>query len=260
MANKSVLFSIFVLREYFTGTNYPRELILLIMQHIINERNILEIKISQVKIFKNVFSMIGDLVSECYIRVSHRVFRISEITSGRDKLIKLYLTNFDILYCEESKLYMGINLKEFNNQLISINDTDCPITLCIRNDTKHILRICSDSTEIKHILHERSFQFLLTQKTEFENRISMNYKEFDALYERLNKISEFFTIDSNGIRSCDSDSTKQQSFELKSLLVLRPHKELCANIIIWERNNFPLVIQISVGTLGKLFYYISPLQ
>ena len=260
MANKSVLFSIFVLREYFTGTNYPRELILLIMQHIINERNILEIKISQVKIFKNVFSMMGDIIYECCIRVSHRSFRISEISAGSDKLIKLRLTNFDILYCEESELYMGINLEEFNNQLISINDTNCPITLCIRNDTKYILRICSDSKEMKHILHECSFKYTLLPKIIFEHKCVMNYEEFDILCEKLNKISKFFTIDSNGIRSCDSDSTKQQSFELKSLLVLRPHKELCASIIIREKKDFPLVIRISVGTLGTLLYFISPLQ
>ena len=260
MANKSICFSIFVLREYFTGTNYPRELILLIMKLVIDTRNILEIKTCQVKILKELFGMMSDIISEYYIHINKAIFYMAEMTSDKNRLIKLCLTKFDLFYCEESILYLGINMKELNNQMVSIDNTVHSITLCIRNDTRHILRICSDSKEIKHILHKRSFGYESMPNVQFEHTFSMNYTKFDALCERLNKSSEFVTIDSNGIRSCDGDPTRQQSFELKSLLVLRPYRELCANINIWERNNFPLVIQIQIGTLGKLFYYISPLS
>lgn len=250
MANKSSIFSIFILRELFvqfSGINYPHELIPLIMQPIIDTRNIVEIKTSQVKILKELFGMMSDLVSECCVKINQTMLYMSQTPSDKNGSIKFCLSNFDIFYCEEPVLYMGVNVRELNNQLGSINNMSHSVTLCIRNDTRHILRVCSDLKEIKHTLHYvyNYTCYMRIEKPKFEYEFSMNYKEFDMLCEELNKSSEFFTINSNGLQSCDGDPTKQLSFELESLFIVRPYKELCENITVVKKENFPLVIRLA---------------
>ena len=266
MANKSSVFSIFVLRELFvrfSDINYPQELIPLIMTPIINSRNIIELKTCQVKILKELFGMMSDLISECYLKINQTVLYMSQITSDKNNLFKFRLSNFDIFYCEEFVLYMGINARELNNQLVSIDNTSRSITLCIRNDTRHILRVCSDSKEIEHTLHtvnNSSAGHMCIKRPKFKYAFSMNYEKFDILCEELNKISEFFTIKSTGLQSCDGDPTKQLSFELESLFAFRPYKELCENITVVKKKNFPLIIRIRVGDLGKLSYRIPSMR
>ena len=268
-------FSIFVLKNcftQFTGTNYPRELIPLIMKSVIDACFVLEIKKSQTDVFKNIFSMMNDLIKHCCIKViREKGLYLSVLTPNRGKLITFNLTNFDTCYCEKSEFFMGIKVKEFNKQL-NLLDSSHSIILYICNDASSILRIYSGSKEIKYSLRDEymgptipeekltfAYSFSIPEeKLTFTFSFSMTYGEFNTLYDKLNNVSKFFTIDSNGIQSCDRYSINQSTFKLKSLSVLRKYKELCSNIIIKGKENFMLGIQMQVGSVGNLCLYITP--
>ena len=258
MADK-LIFSILVLKNCFTqfiGTNYPRELVTLIMKPMIDACFILKVNTSQTEAFKNVFSIMNDLIEHCCIKIiRQKGLYMSQTTTLNDKIIKFDLTNFDTCYCEESELYMGIDVGELNKQL-NLLDSSHSIILYIRNDSKNILRIWSGLKEIEYSLHN-AIKDPFIPKAEFKYSFTMNHEEFNTLYDKLNKISKFFTIDSNGIRSCDRYLMGRPTFELKSLLIVRQYKKLCSNITIRGGETFLLLIQMKAGSLGTMYFYIA---
>src|SRR5579863_7905628 len=260
--NKQLIFMIFALKEYhlnFFGVHYPKEIISLIMGPILSS-NVFEIKTSRAGVFKNVLRIIKYYISECWIQIiPQKGFRIIQLSDDKDDWVELNLTNFETFHCDEMNFCMKIrNVCQLSSMFNKLCDDDSLI-LKIRNDTLHILRLCSGPFVGEYFLDDNVVvppRISPRPKMNFENEFYMDCSELHLLHTYPN----YFVIGSNGIQGYDNSMPKQQVFETCHLYRLKPCQSLCENINIYKKNDYPLLIEIDVSTLGKLCIFISPVD
>lgn len=217
--------------------------------------------------------------------------RIVKLTEEKNILVKLSLdaVNFDIFNCYESKIIIGVDMNSFNTHLKSVNESE-PITLYMNRDDKSVLYIrnikdeenSSEETDISFNLIETDDEDLPIPKTEFQNIITMASEKFNKICKDLSNHSDFVDIKSlnneisftgqseyGKIRKTYRDTSMQLKkskitvlvqgiYELKNLLVFSKCNKLCDNIEIYLKDDFPLVLVISVSTLGKMYIFLTP--
>lgn len=216
-----------------------------------------------------------------------RVIRLSE---DRTVLIKLKLDseNFDVFECEEQKMTIGIDINILHAYLKTIND-DEPITLYINSNNRSSLFIHSqtknndnsEETDIEIYLIDISNPDLPISQTEFQNKITIASDKFHNICKHFNNNATFMDIRSfdNEISfKGNNDSGKlsksykdihnnkknnnpvivQGVYELKNLLAFSKCNKLCTTIDIYLKNDFPLVLVLTVGLLGKMYVFLTP--
>lgn len=217
--------------------------------------------------------------------------RILRLTQDKAVLIKLILdaVNFESFKCTEPKITIGIDVTQLHGMLKSINDND-PITLYMNRDNRSVLHIHSASENNGHIeetdleicLMEVGNQEMPLPRAEFENRITMASDKFHTICKNLNNNAvhvEITSIDneisfkgkSEGgkiSRTYKDDISKkdkqnlviQGNYELRNLMYFSKCNKLCPTIDIYLKNDFPLVLVISVATLGKMYIFLTPVD
>jgi len=217
-----------------------------------------------------------------------RILRLKEDGTILIKL-KLYASKFDKYYCEEPKIVIGVDMHNFHSLLKMVSDK-YPITLYINRDTRSILHIKSlnrnsesnEETDIELYLMEISNTEINLPKTDFQNMIRMDYDKFHTICKNLNNNSTSVEITSinNEIlfrgqneggkvtmtyrdnekikKKSDNGQVVQGVYDLKNLMCFSKCNKLCPDIQIYLKNDFPLVLAISVASLGKLYVFISP--
>jgi proliferating cell nuclear antigen PCNA len=219
--------------------------------------------------------------------------QILKLTDDKEILIKVVLPadNFQTFICLEPEITIGVVVKELRSVLRHIDSND-PITLYMDRDNCHTLYIHSiyeseDGTEIK----ETNLQLRLIDianlhiqlpKVMFENKITIATDKFRALCNNFNKIgSEDVKItalnnqisfmgksdlgdmtitfkDFNPGRNDDQNQIICGTWKLPYLAHFSKCDKLCSVIDIYLKRDFPLVLLISVGSLGKMFVFLSP--
>lgn len=217
--------------------------------------------------------------------------RILRLTQDKAVLIKLILdaVKFESFKCTEPKIMIGIDVTQLHGMLKSINDSD-PITLYMNRDNKSVLHIHSSSENNGHIeetdleicLMEVGNQEMPLPRAEFQNKITMASDKFHTICKNLNNNSvhvEITSIDneisfkgkSEGgkiSRTYKDDISKkdkqnlviQGNYELRNLMYFSKCNKLCPTIDIYLKNDFPLVLVISVATLGKMYIFLTPVD
>ena len=56
------------------------------------------------------------------------------------------------------------------------------------------------------------------------------------------------------------DHVVQGVYELRNLMNFSKCNKLCNTIELYLKNDFPLVLVISVATLGKMYVFLSPIE
>ncbi|ANB50504.1 putative DNA polymerase sliding clamp [Powai lake megavirus] len=219
--------------------------------------------------------------------------RILRLTEDKSILIKLVLNadNFDYFRCDEPKITIGVDMHTLHGLLKMINDDDpmmlymiegCRSSLYIRslNEDKDN----SEETDIELFLMEIPNPEMPVPVTKFQNRITMKSDKFHNICKHLNNNSTFVEIKSinNEIifvgqneggkvtMSCrdteynsagkDTNQVVQGMYELRNLLGFSKCNKLCNTIELYLKNDFPLVLVISVATLGKMYVFLSPIE
>lgn len=146
MTNKSIIFSIFVLRECFAtffGEHYPHEIVSLIMKRDIDTCRVLEIKTSHVKELKILFDILKHSCGSVVFKFNsqNKILIISVL--GSDKRMKI---NFpvDTCYCYVVDFYFKVDTHIFYDSLETVDD-NFPLVLYVCNNSRHQLQLCIDS-------------------------------------------------------------------------------------------------------------------
>jgi len=215
--------------------------------------------------------------------------RILRLTEDKSILIKLNLeaSKFDSFRCDEPKITIGVDMHNLHDHLKTIND-DEPILFYMNRDNRSILYIRSlnensGETDIEIFLMEIGNPDLPIPKTEFQNRITMASDKFHTICKHLNNNSTFVEItsidneisfkgqneggkvtrkyrDPNKKKSKDSGQIVQGVYDLRNLMGFSKCSKLCPTIDIYLKNDFPLVLVISVAILGKMYVFLSPIE
>ncbi|QGR53850.1 PcnA [Moumouvirus maliensis] len=221
--------------------------------------------------------------------------RILRLTEDKSILIKIVLNacNFEYFRCDEPKITIGVDMHILHGLLKMINDDD-PIILYMKRDCRSTLYIKSsnenngndnsEETEIELSLMEIPNPEMPVPTTQFQNKITMKSDKFHNICKYLNNNSTFVEIKSinNEIifvgkneggkvtMSCrdteynfkdkDPNQVVQGMYELRNLLGFSKCNKLCNTIELYLKNDFPLVLVISVATLGKMYVFLSPID
>jgi len=216
--------------------------------------------------------------------------RILRLTQDKSVLIKLILdaVNFEYFKCTEPKITIGIDMSQLHAMLKSINDND-PITLYMNRDNRSTLYIHSTSennehteeTDLEVCLMDIGNQEMPLPRAEFQNKITMAADKFHTICKHLNNNSVHVEItsinneisfkgkneggkisrtykDANSKKKDKQNHVVQGNYELRNLMYFSKCNKLCQTIDIYLKNDFPLVLVISVATLGKMYIFLTP--
>ncbi|MEM3063179.1 MAG: proliferating cell nuclear antigen (pcna) [Nitrososphaerota archaeon] len=220
--------------------------------------------------------------------------RILRLTEDKSILIKLNLdaANFEYFRCDEPKITIGVDMHNLHALLKLINDDD-PIILYMNRNDRSVLYIRAlnennescEETDLEIYLMDIPNPEMPIPQTEFQNKITMSSEKFHSICKHLNNNSTFVEITSiynqisfrgkneggkvtktyrdisYNIKKRDNpDQVVQGIFELRTLMSFSKCNKLCNTIELYLKNDFPLVLVISVATLGKLYVFVSPIE
>lgn len=218
--------------------------------------------------------------------------RIIRITEDKSILIKLSLDaiKFETFKCLESKITIGLDMQNFHTKLKCINDDDS-IMFYMNKDNKSSLFVRgingdndnSEETDLEICLLETTNPEMPLRQENFQNKITILSEKFHSICKQLNNSSATVEITSvnNEIHFCgedeggkvrktyrDKENQKAVAkgeviegiFELRHLMCFSKCNKLCQTVDLYLKNDFPLVIAMGVGTLGKMYIFLSPLE
>ena len=218
--------------------------------------------------------------------------RILRLTEDKSVLIKLNLESdkFESFICTEPKIKIGVDINHLHAMLKLVNDDD-PIMFYMNKDNMNTLYISSltknndnsEETDLELYLMDISNPELPIPQTEFQNKITMASDKFHTICKHFNnnttsveirsindqisfrghneggKITKTYK-DIHSSKNKNEQTIVQGIYELKNLLSFSKCNKLCPTIDIYLKNDFPLVLVISVATLGKMYVFLTPIE
>jgi proliferating cell nuclear antigen len=210
--------------------------------------------------------------------------------------LKLFSKSFEKFYISEEikqPIIIGINMNCFN-KLIKTIGNDETLTLFLERDDPNKLGIKIHNVVKGHItiyklnlLELEKKKELNAPEAEFNSAISMPANDFHKIIRDSQVIGEviditfidsidtpnrlifkcqgeFATIEVALVAKEKNNNTKtdeiiiQGLYDLKILSLFSKCANLCQNIDIYMKNNYPLIIKYQVASLGILYIVLSP--
>ena len=279
--NTYILLSLNTYSKQLFGDHFPNEIIRLIMViyyelYSCRGHRLLEITASHTRALKEVFRIINEILQECCIQIiPQKGLRITKRTEDKKILIILNLdmVRFETFYCGGLKFSLGIDVNKFYH-LLCLMDDDAPVTLYMNHDDDRILHISSDTKhqyiDIINIIESE----INIPRIQFQNKISIECFELNSICKKMyNELLEYadITINNNEITLNDivlgnnnngnpinKNNFNQGKFELQDLILFSKCDRLCRVINMYFKENYPLLLEINVNNLGKLYVFIQP--
>ena len=205
--------------------------------------------------------------------------------------LKLDAFNFDEYLCSKDKLTIGVNMTFFFKLIKTMNNTDT-LTLYMDDDDTNRLGIRIENSD-KNLVSTWKLNLMDLEDydirippTEFTSVINMPAQEFHKICRDLNPIADNIEIKSMGKKLIfttwegeiahneiiigesgsglnvtldeeESDTIIQGIYDLKNLTLFTKCTNLCSNIDIYMKNDYPLVIRYAVASLGQIHLCLS---
>ena len=206
--------------------------------------------------------------------------------------VKLEAKEFSKFYCKKKVLDLGINLGQFH-KLIKSLDKDDTLSMFVNEDDKQnlILKVSNPEKKYETTYKLKLMEINKTQynipPTAFDAIITFDTSEFHRICREMSQIAEHIEIKCTKktvTYSCKGDSAERSTtfytdekgakikfgekspdivqgiFELKNLVLFSKYSNLCGDIQIFMKNNYPLCIKYTVATLGRMFFCLTPIK
>lgn len=214
---------------------------------------------------------------------------ISKLSDNISDMVNFYLdaSKFKTFFCVEQKISFDINIQHFDSLLRSANDGD-DVCLYITSEDRSLLHVKMNTNKGDimryHINIIEVDREVLFPKTIFEPKLTIDSHKFYTMFRRLHKSSvlnlvEIFAInnkitfqnhDNSRLGTCTFTYNiafpKTEPCQLISglyysngLMIASKYNKFCNSTIeIYLENDFPLMLVISVGTIGKGYFQFGP--
>lgn len=249
---------------------------------------ILYITTVQSNAIRVLIESLKDILTDVNMHINNQGIKIISMDGSKSAIIhlKLLASQFEVFNCKE-EMNIGINMLSLFKILKSIKNNDV-ISFYIEKDTTKLnikLENKEKNTEIVSTLKllDIDEHILNIPTIEFETILTMPSGDFQNYIRDLSTISSEIYIESkNNILtlSVDGDFASQQIFikqtdsglvlnkadtatgifNLKYLLLFTKSTNLCNNIEIYLKTNFPIIIIYNVANLGQLKFCLAPKQ
>ena len=252
---------------------------------------IMELKTVQSGAFKTMTEALKEILTDANIEFTDNSVKIITMDPTQTILVHLKLEkeNFEYYHCKH-KIFIGVNMLNFFKVIKTLTNNDA-LTLFIEEGNTNLLGIRIENGE-KNTLTNYYLNLIEVDETtyqippaQFESIITMPSGEFNKICRDMINFSEIIEIKSVGnqlIFSCKGEFVQQETiigetnnglsfvktptedniiqgyYNLKHLVLFTKCTNLCNSIEIYMKNNFPIVINFSVGSLGNLKLCLAP--
>lgn len=263
------------------------------MQEITNvPRNCLEIKTVQSSTIKVLIEALKEILTDTTIEITSEFIKICTMDTSHIILIhlKLEANKFEHFYCE-GRIQIGVNILNLNKIIKTINNNDTLTLYMTSDDCNHLCIKIENSEKNTTRITKLNLLDLDTNDIEipaaiFHSVITLPSNDFQKICRDINNLSEFVEIKNVSnklIISCTgdfcsqemtviSDTDKHQSegsenteifqgvFDIKYLVMFTKCTNLSNTVELYLKNDYPLIIQYTVGSLGSVKLCLAPKQ
>jgi proliferating cell nuclear antigen len=251
--------------------------------------SLLEIKTVQSGAIRVLFESLKDVLSDVNIHVTESYLKIVSMDGSKTAIVhlKLMASQFETFYCGEKSLSLGVNMMSLFKILKSIKNNDI-VTFSVKahDTTKLIITLANPDKFTKTVsvlkLLDIDDNLLNIPNVEFDSILSIPSSDFQNYIRDLSVISNEIVIESNDqaltlqvdgdfASQCITVSQQQSNgltvtreahtsnkFNLKYLLLFTKSSNLCNNVELYLKSNFPLVMIYNVANLGQLKFCLAP--
>ena len=253
----------------------------------------IHIKSVQASTIKVLIEALKEILTDTVLIFNENGIKICTMDSSHIILIhlKLEASKFEHFYCESEKL-IGINMLNLNKIIKTINNNDT-ITLYMKKTECNHLGIKIENND-KNTMRISKLNLLDLDNSNidipsasFNSVITLPSHDFQKICRDLHNLSEFVelkNIKSQLVFSCKGDFCTQEIvindseqmsvdqsndnlheiyqgvFNLKYLVMFTKCTNLSSVVELYLKNDYPLIIQYSVGSLGLIKLCLAPQQ
>jgi proliferating cell nuclear antigen len=212
--------------------------------------------------------------------------KISSIDGSKNIMIHLKLDapEFEYFFCEKP-IVLGVNMNSMFKLIKTINNSDT-LSFFVDDNSPGILNIRIENSEktttYKYNLLEIDNPSFKIQPKEFSSIISMPSSDFQKICRDMNNMGGAKTVDIKAINdqlifTCKGEIAEQSTiiktggevggekfaqgeFSLKFLTLFTKATNLCNNINIYITNDYPIIIEYSVASLGSVRFILKSIN
>tara|TARA_B100001094_G_scaffold325480_1_gene379901 strand:- start:21200 stop:22009 length:810 start_codon:yes stop_codon:yes gene_type:complete len=265
------------------------------MSHLGNSEDLskfkLKIKTEQAGAFRILIEALKEILTEANFVFDDSGIKLMAMDSTHTILIHMKLEgiNFEFFHCPK-KLVVGVNMLNFFKLIKTMGNSET-LTLFIDKDDENKLGILINNTEknsqttYKLNLLDISDEEISIPPAEFETELSLPSSDFQKIIRDMINIGEHIEIKSIGAQlmlNCCGDFASQETilgetnnglkftqtspeelpiqgvFSLKYLILFTKCTNMCNQINIYIKNDYPLIIKYSVASLGNIKLCLAP--
>ena len=205
--------------------------------------------------------------------------------------LKLDAENFEVYNCKRNKITIGINMPTLYKYIKSADNT-ATLTLYIDSDNINELGILIENKD-KRTVDDSQINLLDLDDDEFEIPetsftavATMSSNDFHKTCRDMSNIGENIEIKcvkNELILTCKGEYGKKEKrfeeitgglhidksrehleivqgvYELKNLTLFTKCTNLCSDLVIYMKNDYPLIIRYTVASLGNIHLCLTPI-
>ena len=253
--------------------------------------NCLEIKTVQSSAFKILIEALKELLTDTSIEFDESGMKIVSMDNSHVVLVHLKLdaNKFESYTCD-GKITIGVNMLNLYKLIRTINSNDT-LSLFIETNDKNHLGIKIENSEkntkttFKLNLLDLDHPKISIDPADFNSVITIPSVDFQKICRDMNNIAEYVEMKNIGnqlILSCNGDFCSQETvladsesyncvnktgnineivqgiFNLKYLVLFTKCTNLCNTVELYLKNDYPLVVQYLVASLGVVKLAVAP--
>ena len=256
-----------------------------------DDNYILEVKTVQSSAFRILVEALKEILTDANLEFDESGIKVMAMDSSHTVLVHLKLNsgNFESFFCK-NKLILGINMINFFKLIKTMSNSDT-LTLFVTEENESVLGIKIENSEKNSVtkyklnlmdLHEDQIQI---PPASFDSVITMPSTDFQKICRDMHNLADDIEIKSVGqqlmfnckgdfasqdtcigeansgmafIKNQNPDEIVQGVFALKHLVLFSKCTNLCNSIEMYLKNDYPLIIQYSVASLGNIKLCLAP--
>jgi len=257
----------------------------------IDPNNIIEIKTVQSSAIKILVEALKEILTDANIIFDKNGIKLIAMDSTHTVLIhmKLESDKFESYHCEK-KITAGINMLNLFKLIKTMNNTDTLSIYINKDDTNKLGLRINNQEKNTHTIYKLNLLDIADEEiqippAEFETELTLPSSDFQKLIRDMVNIGETVEIQSignslklecngdfanqitilgetqNGLQyksNLSPELTVQGIFSLKYLTLFTKCTNLCNNIQLYIKNDYPLIIQYTIASLGIIKLCLAP--
>jgi proliferating cell nuclear antigen len=252
---------------------------------------VFNIQTVQASAFRVLIESLKDILTDCNFIIDSSGIKLIATDNSRNVLIhmKLLSENFDYFYCAE-KTVIGINMTNMFKLIKTMGNNDILTLFLEKNNTNQLGIQMNNKEKSLQTIYKLNLLDITDENIQipdatFETALTLPSSDFQKIIRDMMNIGDLIEIKSVGselILNCKGDFAFQETslcetnnglqfsqispaetpiqgiFSLKYLLLFTKCTNMCNQIHIHIKNDYPLVIVYSVANLGEIKLCLAP--